>query len=228
MPHTSTGKIDLNFGSDTFETWYKVVGDLKYGVRPIIALHGGPGVSHSYMLPHVELFTTHNIPIIFYDQIGIGQSSHCPDKPAAFWSLDLFKDELDNVLAHFGIADDFDLIGHSWGGMLAADYASTRHPAGLKHIVLTNSLASMELWEKGTQALLQGLPEDLRDMLKKHESDGTTADPEYQLGMQVFYKKHVCTLDPWPAQLLDSFSAMAKDPTVYRIMYVVLSFLYSP
>jgi len=56
------------------------------------------------------------IPIVFYDQLGNGESSHCPGVPKEFWTPELFMDELDNLLQSLGIYDDFDLIGHSWGG----------------------------------------------------------------------------------------------------------------
>ena len=65
-------------------------------------LHGGPGLSHHYVLPFKELHTRFNISVIFYDQIGIGESSH-PNVPAEFWTVDLFMDELDNVLERLGI-----------------------------------------------------------------------------------------------------------------------------
>ncbi|PCH36461.1 proline-specific peptidase [Wolfiporia cocos MD-104 SS10] len=214
----NTGTIPFAYGNETFHTWYRVVGDLSSGARPLVALHGGPGISHHYMLPHATISASHNIPVIFYDQIGIGNSAHLPDKPKEFWTVDLFVDELDNILAHFGISGDFDLLGHSWGGMLAAHYASHRRPKGLKHLIITNASASMELWECGTTKLLEGLEKEVRDIVKKHEQEGTMDSDEYQDCMQVFYNKHVCTLNPWPKQLLQSFEEMSKDPTVYSTM----------
>ncbi|KZT03129.1 proline-specific peptidase [Laetiporus sulphureus 93-53] len=195
-----TGTIPFVYGGETYHTWYKVAGDLQSGVRPLIALHGGPGISHRYMLPHASLSKSHNIPVIFYDQIGIGQSSHPKDKSKEFWSVDLFMDELDNLLDHFKIRDNFDLLGHSWGGMLAAHYAGYRRPSGMKHLIIGNASASME------------------EMLRRHEREGTTDSKEYQEGMQVFYQKHVCAMNPWPELLLESFAAMSEDPTVYSTM----------
>ena len=57
-----------------------------------------------------------SIPVVFYDQIGNGASSHCPGVPPDFWTPELFMDELDNLLKSLGIYDDFDLLGQSWGG----------------------------------------------------------------------------------------------------------------
>ena len=59
--------------------------------------------------------------VIHYDQIGNGRSTHLPDRGADFWTVDLFLDELDNLLAHLGIADRYHLLGQSWGGMLGAE-----------------------------------------------------------------------------------------------------------
>ena len=59
-----------------------------------------------------------SIPIIFYDQLGGGRSTHRPDAPKDFWTPELFMDELDNLLKHLHVQDDFDLLGHSWGGKI--------------------------------------------------------------------------------------------------------------
>ncbi|RDB25318.1 L-amino acid amidase [Hypsizygus marmoreus] len=218
---TSTGKIDFHYQGATYQTWYKLVGNVrstKAGVRPLIALHGGPGVSHSYMTPHADLLASHGIPVVLYDQIGVGQSSHRKDAPKEFWTVELFMDELESLLNHFGISGDYDLIGHSWGGMLAGNFAAARHPAGLKHLIITNTLASMALWEESTAGLVKQLPQNLQDIIRKHEKDGTTDAPEYQEAMMVFYKQHVCRLEPWPQDLTVSFAAMEEDPTVYHTM----------
>jgi pimeloyl-ACP methyl ester carboxylesterase len=114
----STGSIPFRFGGETFETFYKAVGDVRSSSRrPLVVLHGGPGISHEYMLPHLDLFASYGIPVITYDQIGIGRSTRLPEKPDSFWTVDLFIAELENLLIHFGITESFDLLGHSWGGM---------------------------------------------------------------------------------------------------------------
>jgi L-proline amide hydrolase len=71
--------------------------------------------------------------VVIYGQLGGGQSTHLQDKPKFFklWTVDIFMNELDAVLEHSGIEDDFDL-GHSWGGMLVAEYVVKKAPAGLK------------------------------------------------------------------------------------------------
>jgi proline-specific peptidase len=218
----TTGLIDFYYKGETYRTWYKIFGDLKSGKRPLVVLHGGPGISHEYVLPHAELFDTYGIPVVFYDQVGIGRSTHLRSKGPEFWTIEFFMDELNNVLTHLGISDNYDLLGHSWGGFLAATYAGRLPHEGLKHLILTNTGASMKLWAVGTNNLLEQFPEETREMLKKHERDGTTDSKEYQEGIQIFYSKHVCKLQPWPELLLQSFGAMTDDPTVYSTMYSLM------
>ncbi|TGO55325.1 hypothetical protein BOTNAR_0247g00170 [Botryotinia narcissicola] len=106
------------------QTWYKVAGDLTTSQTPLIVLHGGPGACHEYLLPLEDLAPS--IPLVFYDQIGNGLSTHLPEKAGdeAFWSVKLFQDELDNLISHLELKDRFiDVCGHSWGGMLAAVWA---------------------------------------------------------------------------------------------------------
>lgn len=217
----STGKINFTYHGTVYQTWYKLIGDLKAtkpGLRPVVALHGGPGSSHAYMSVHADLYAAHSIPVIFYDQIGSGKSTHVKDAPKEFWTLDLFMDELENLLAHFNISGDYDLIGHSWGGMLAGNFAAARSPKGLKHLIIADSPASMELWEESTARLVQKLPKNLQEIIEKNEKDGTTEALEYQEVMTEFYKLHLCRLDPWPKDLSISFAAMEADPTVYHTM----------
>lgn len=98
------------------KTWYKVFGDLQSNT-PLVALHGGPGCAHDYLLVLADLTSSLSIPVVLYDQIGNGRSTHLPEKgsDASFWTDQLFLDELDNLLTHLGIKDNYALLGHSWG-----------------------------------------------------------------------------------------------------------------
>ncbi|KAJ7585339.1 Alpha/Beta hydrolase protein [Mycena floridula] len=206
-------------GLQTFQTAYFVYGDLKSKThRPLVVLHGGPGMSHHYMLPHKELFLLAQIPVVFYDQIGNGESTHLPDALKGFWTPEIFMDELENLLENLGIVDNFDLLGQSWGGSLAGQFAASRCPKGLKRIIIANSPASMKLYQQGTTALLEKFPSDLVKMIRGHESAGTTNSEEYKTGVMQFSKKHVCMLTPWPKELLASFDSIDADPTVYSTM----------
>lgn len=219
QPAVSEGTIDFQVGNETYKTWYQVVGDMQGSTRrPLVTLHGGPGATHYYLASVSDLASSYNIPVIFYDQLGCGKSTHLREKGKEFWTPELFMDELDNLLAHFGIQGDFDLFGHSWGGMLGSQYAATRRPEGLKNLVISDSPASMDLWEQECAKLIQGLPIDVQETLKKHEDSGTTDSKEYQEAMDVFYAKHLCRVQPFPEMVQKTFASIEEDPTVYHTM----------
>jgi len=226
-----TGSVAFVHNDEQFHTFYKIIGDLQSGVRPLIVLHGGPGISHHYMLPHALLASYHHVPVIFYDQIGVGESSHPKGKPASFWSMDLFMDQLDGLLLHLGVHDDFDLLGHSWGGDLAGQYAAVRCPRSLRHLVIASACAAMELWLIWTNALLDRFPPGVRDMVRRCEREGRTDEKEYARALQIFFKKHICSLDPLPPELQLAFEVGNKDTTSNDVLYVlqlVLALSLSP
>ncbi|WAJ28267.1 proline iminopeptidase-family hydrolase [Antarcticirhabdus aurantiaca] len=200
----------------SYQTWYRVTGDLASPRLPLVVAHGGPGCTHDYVDSFKEL-AGHGRAVIHYDQIGNGRSTHLPDKGGDFWTVDFFLGELDNLLAHLGIQDRYALLGQSWGGMLAAEHA-VRRPAGLKALILANSLASMELWVRGCNKLRSELPEAVQEALDRHEAAGTTQDPEYLTASRVFYDRHVCRVTPWPEEVARTFLAVESDPTVYHTM----------
>ena len=90
------GKIPFVRGNETFHTYYRLYGDLADSQHPpVIGLHGGPGLCLEAVQPLSDLAGM-GIPVILYDQLGNGRSTHLPDKPTAFWSIELFVDELED------------------------------------------------------------------------------------------------------------------------------------
>ena len=201
------------------KTWYKVSGDLKSGIRPLVVLHGGPGCAHEYVEIVAQLTTLYAIPVVLYDQIGNGRSTHLPEKngDTGFWTTNLFVDELHNLLDHLGIHGDYDLLGHSWGGMLAAVFA-IQQPKGLHKLVIANSPASIKLWMEGAALLRLQLPQEVQDALNKHEAEGATAHEDYVKATHVFYEHFLCRVKPMPEPLRASLAWMGKDPTVFMTM----------
>ena len=197
------------------KTWYKVSGDLKSGVRPLVLLHGGPGGTHEYLEIVAQLTTLHAIPIVLYDQLGNGRSTHLPEKAGDtdFWTTNLFVDELHNLLDHLDIHDDYNLLGHSWGGMLISAFA-TQQPKGLHKLIIADAPASMELWMKAAAFLRPQLPQQVQDALNKHEAEATTTHEDYLKATQVFYTHFMCRLDPIPPSLAAGLEWLEKDSTV--------------
>jgi L-proline amide hydrolase len=199
-----------------YETWFRVTGDLDSEMTPLVVAHGGPGCSHDYLISLAEIARTGR-PVIHYDQVGGGRSTLLPDKGADFWTVQFFLDELDNLLHAHGIADEYFLLGQSWGGMLAAEHA-IRRPKGLQALVISNSPASMELWASEAKILRGLLPPEVEATLDRHEAAGTTSDPEYLAAQQMYYDEHVCRVVPNPPEVLRMMEFLERDSTVYNTM----------
>jgi L-proline amide hydrolase len=196
-------------------TWYDVHGEP--GDRlPVVLCHGGPGATHDYLLS-LRALATDGRQVVLYDQVGNGNSQHLRDAPADFWTVDLFRRELHALVEHLGWSDGYHVLGQSWGGMLAMEHA-LEHPPGLRSIVVADSPASISLWVAEANRLREELPTDVQDALTRHEAAGSTDSPEYREAMQVFYRRHVCRLDPWPEEVVRTFDLMDEDPTVYGTM----------
>jgi L-proline amide hydrolase len=201
------------------QTWYRVVGDLSAaraqdGPAPLVTLHGGPGATHDYLLSMADL-ARGGRAVVFYDQTGNGNSAHFPDRGADYYTVDLFARELAGLIDHLGIGARYHVLGQSWGGMLAQEHAITA-PAGLRSVVLSNTAASFGAFAVEAGKLRAGLPPEVEETLRRHEAAGTTSNPEYAEACDVFYSRHLCRLDEWPAEVLRSFELLDTDPTVYH------------
>jgi L-proline amide hydrolase len=198
------------------QTWFRVTGDLGTDATPLIVAHGGPGCTHDYVDAFRDIAATGR-PVIHYDQLGNGNSTRLPDAPRDFWTVDLFLEELDNLLDHLGVRDNYMYLGQSWGGMLGSEHA-VRRPPGLKALVLANSPPSMRLWVSEANRLREALPADVRETLNRHEAAGTLTHPDYKAATRVFYDRHVCRVVPWPDEVARTFAVMDEDATVYEAM----------
>ena len=197
------------------ETWFRITGDLEAGGAPLVLLHGGPGATHDYLLSMTDLAA--NRAVVHYDQLGNGRSTHYPERGADFWTVDLFVRELHSLVKALGIGDRHHVLGQSWGGFLAQEYAFTS-PPGLRSLVLADTAASFPDFVAEANRLRADLPPDIEATLRRHEDEGTTDDPAYMEACQVFYARHVCRLDPMPAEVVEAFSWLERDPTVYHTM----------
>jgi L-proline amide hydrolase len=101
--------------------------------------------------------------------------------------------------------------------MLGAEIA-VREPDGLISLSICNSPASMELWVEAAGELRAQLPRETQAALARHEAAGTVTDPEYLDATQEFYRRHVCRVQPMPADFVDSEKQMEAEPTVYHTM----------
>lgn len=178
---------------DGYRIWYRSVGGGEHENIPLIILHGGPGAPHDY-LENLEALASETRRVIFYDQLGCGKSDQPDD--LSRWQVPRFVEELATVRRELGL-DRVHILGHSWGGMLAIEYALTQ-PQGLVSIIFSNTTSSIPLWVAEANRLREDLPPEVNAMLLRHEAAGTTDDPEYQEAMLVFYDRHVVRVKPWP------------------------------
>jgi proline-specific peptidase len=172
------------------ETWFRSVGGGSG--TPLLCLHGGPGSTHLSLTPLEELGDERRV--VLYDQLGSGNSSK-PSDPS-LWTVELFLAELSNVRDALGL-DRVHVLGQSWGGMLAQEYALTQ-AEGLMSLVLSSTLSSAALWREESLRLRAALPAEIRESLDAHEAAGTTDSPEYETAIFEFLHRHLCRLDPWP------------------------------
>ncbi|MBR0554510.1 proline iminopeptidase-family hydrolase [Ciceribacter sp. L1K23] len=200
-----------------YRTWYRITGSLSSDRLPLVVAHGGPGCTHDYVDAFKDIAALDGRAVIHYDQLGNGNSTRLPDKGPDFWTVELFLDELDNLLNHLGIQDRYAYLGQSWGGMLGSEHA-VRRPAGLKAFVIANSPANMRTWVAEANRLRRELPDDVQATLLRHEEAGTITDPDYIAASRVFYDRHVCRVTPWPEEVARTFAIMDEDNTVYRNM----------
>lgn len=210
----NTGFAPFHYGNETFQTYYKTFGLYGSSKAPLIVLHGGPGLSHDYMQVLSDL--SDYSPIILYDQIGNARSTHLKDKPASFWTIELFAEQLESLISYFQLKD-YVVLGHSWGGILASEFAITQ-PKGLKKLVLSNSPPSSELWNKAQAELTSTLPPSAQQALANGYGD-----PNFRAAFLGYFHLHGCDLDPWPRGLNVSVEYTFSDPTAdVNMWYVVL------
>jgi len=102
----STGRIAFR----SYETWYIIFGEIANPKQlPLIVLHGGPGAGHDYLRSLGELSSIAGIPIIMYDQVGCARSTHIRDAPPGTFMIELFLDELQNLLVTLGVKE-YDIL----------------------------------------------------------------------------------------------------------------------
>jgi L-proline amide hydrolase len=214
------GRMDEPKGRDGYidfeghKTWYRVVGEGSSGGMPLLCLHGGPGATWHHMEPYAALADER--PVVFYDQLGCGNSTVTAPHDPAMWTTDLYRREVDVVRQALGL-DRCHVIGHSWGGMLAMLYAVSR-PAGLESVVVQSSPASVPFWLGELQQLRAELPTEVDEVLRRHEEAGTVDSEEYMAAAMVFYDRHVCRVRPWPDFVQRTFDGLAASPEVYNTL----------
>ncbi len=175
-----------------WDVWVKRVGS---GSVPVLLLHGGPGFNHFYLECFEDFVGASGTTFWYYDQLGCGFS----DRPAdpALWTIPRYCAEVEEVRQTLGL-ERFVLYGHSWGAMLALEYA-LQHPARVSGLVVSNMADSVEECERYAASLIEKLPFSIQEEIASYRKRGAFSDPKYQeLLIREVYQRHFCRLNPWP------------------------------
>lgn len=177
-----------------------------------MVLHGGPGMSHDYLLPLSDL-AQRGYRVVLFDQLGCGESEIPSDH--SLFTLEHHVEETEAVRRELGLGV-VHLLGSSYGGLLALAFALA-HPQALRSLTTVGGLASAPLAREEMARLVRELPEDERATIERCEARGDTAGPEYAAASMAFYRRHLCRLPTWPRELQRSLDLAAERP-VYRSM----------
>lgn len=226
-PHIVEGELAFDYppAGKPLKTWYKVTGDITPTSIPLFILHGGPGAGAEAYNILSDLTVKYGIPIIQYDQVGCKRSTHLQEKKGAgpeFWKDTIFVLELHNLIRHFGLDNDgrqYDVIGHSWGGMFGTVFAGGR-PKGLRRYIVWSAAPSLQLWNFAQKGLLKTMPEEIQDTIERCKREGTTDSQEYKDAINEIYKRFLCRIDPVPDDIMDGLNEIEKDSTVISSMSV--------
>lgn len=193
----------------------------RVGANPklkLLLLHGGPGATHEYFEAFDSYLPAEGVEYIYYDQLGSGNSDHPTD--TSLWTTARFVDEVEQVRKALGLTKaDFCILGHSWGGILAIEYALA-HPEAVKCLVISNMMASIPAYNAYAKSAL--MPEmDPKSLAEVQalEAAGKTADPRYMaLLMPMHYEKHILRRPAaeWPEPVNRAFAHINTE--LYTLM----------
>jgi proline iminopeptidase len=190
--------VTINTPKGKFHVWTKKLGDNPK--MKLLLLNGGPGATHEYFECMESFLPAEGIELIYYDQLGCGNSDN--PKDTSMWSLPRYVEEVEQVRQALKLdSSNFYLLGHSWGGILAMEYAQ-KYQQNLKGLVISNMMMSAPEYGKYAQDVLakQFDPKVLA-RIREIEAKGDFSNPEYMgLLMPNFYAKHICRfpIGAWP------------------------------
>jgi proline iminopeptidase/L-proline amide hydrolase len=202
--------------------YVRVNGDLKGPKPPLIMAHGGPGSAHWYFLNATAMAGER--AIILYDQLDSGRSDH-PGNPKN-WRVERFVNELPAIAKALDVTR-WHMLGASWGGTIALEYAA-RRPAELASVIIQSALISTEIWMRDSRQLKDAMPKNVRDILDRCFKPGGPSEEECDKATDAFYARHIIRHEPPPpiaayrAGLPRSFST-----DVYNYMWGPAEFMAS-
>lgn len=198
--------IPIETSRGTLKVWTKTIGNSP--AMRLLLLNGGPGLTHEYLECFESFLPAEGIEIIYYDQLGCGNSDNPDD--TAMWSLPRYVEEVEQIRQALHLSsENFYLLGHSWGAILAMDYA-VKYQWHLKGLILSNMMCDAVDYDNyAADVLAKQMDADVLDTLRAIEANKDFSNPKYmELLMPHFYAKHICRipLAEWPEPITRSFS----------------------
>lgn len=203
--------IPIETPKGKFRVWTKRIGNNP--TIKLLLLNGGPGATHEYFECMESFLPKEGIEFIYYDQLGCGNSDNPND--TALWDLPRFVEEVEQVRVALGLdAQNFFLLGHSWGGILALEYA-LKYQDHLKGLIISNMMSSCPDYGKYAQDVLsKQFDPKVLDTIRQIEARKDFSNPKYmELLMPHFYAKHVCRipLADWPEPMSRSLNKINQS-----------------
>ena len=203
-----------------YKVWTKRVGPPGDSGIKVLLLHGGPGFGHEVYECFEDFLPQAGITFYYYDQLGSSYSDQPDDR--SLWTLPRFVEEVEEVRQGLGL-DNFVLYGHSWGGMLAIDYA-LKYQQHLRGMVISNMTAGIQSYLKRTQALKALITPKNRVRMAELEAAEDYDNPDYsRIMMEDAYPQMICRLKPWPEPIMRAFTH--ANQTIYNQMQGKSEFL---
>jgi proline iminopeptidase len=197
--------IPVTTPKGTFKVWTKRVGNNP--TIKVLLLHGGPGATHEYFEAFDSYFPGASIEYYYYDQLGSSYSDQ-PDEPS-LWELPRFVEEVEQVRKALGLNNsNFYLLGHSWGGVLAAEYA-LKYGQNLKGMVISNMMMSIPEYNRyADKVLMPQMDQKVLAEILQMEKDNKTSEPRYMELLGPYYQSHILRMpqDKWPEPVTRAFA----------------------
>jgi proline iminopeptidase len=203
--------ITIDTPKGKFRVWTK-----RFGNNPttkVLLLHGGPGGTHEEFESFESFLPAEGIEFIYYDQLGSAYSDQ--PKDSTLWDLPRFVEEVEQVRTALGLnKDNFYLLGHSWGGILAMQYA-LKYQQNLKGLIVSNMVANCPKYGEYAQTVLakQFEPAVLKEV-RALEARKDFSNPRYmELLIPNFYEKHILRIPAaqWPDAINRMFAKVNQQ-----------------
>jgi len=198
----------------TFNVWTK-----KFGNNPkmkVLLLHGGPGGTHEAFESFESFLPQEGIEFYEYDQLGSMLSDQPTD--SSLWTTERFVEEVEQVRIALGLnKNNFYVLGHSWGGILAMEYA-LKYQANIKGLIISNMVSSIPQYvQYANNVLAKQMDPKVVDTIRLIEAKKQYTNPRYMEILQPnFYEKHLCRVLPWPEPIVRAFSHINQE--IYVMM----------